>query len=101
MASGLPIVAFANEGYKEILKSRPFSDFLVAPKDVEGFSQRLEKLMNDRDLGEKLGRAGLKEAQKYSWEKVGKKILEFYEKAIGERDVQRSAPKQTWGNWGK
>jgi phosphatidylinositol alpha-mannosyltransferase len=84
MAAGLPIVAFANAGYKEILRNGPFSEFLVEPKDTAGFAWQLKRLIADKNLRTKLGQASLKEAEKYSWEAVGKKILEFYKKAIDE-----------------
>lgn len=84
MATGVPIVAFANAGYKEILKDKPFSEFLVEPKDTAGFARQLEKLITDKGLREKLGQAGLREARKYSWETVGKRILGFYQTALRE-----------------
>lgn len=82
MAAGLPIVAFANAGYQEILRNKPFSDFLVESKDTAGFAWQLKRLITDKNLRRKLGQASLKKAKKYSWEVVGKKILEFYKKAI-------------------
>jgi phosphatidylinositol alpha-mannosyltransferase len=83
MASRLPIVAYANEGYKEVLGKGPFSEFLVKPKDVRGLAEKLELLIRDKKLRQKLGEEGLREVQKYSWEKVGERILELYEKALG------------------
>lgn len=79
MATGVPVVAYANEGYRLVLKDKPFSDFLVEPGDVEGLAQALEVLIKDAGLRKKLGKAGLQEARKYDWEKVGRQTLEFYQ----------------------
>lgn len=84
MAAGLPIVAFANAGYKEILKNKPFCDFLVEPKDIQGLTWQIERLIANKGLRERLGKMGAKEVQQYSWEKVGERILEFYKKALEE-----------------
>lgn len=82
MASGLPVVAFANAGYREILGRTPFREFLAEPEDVEGLTRCLEKLVINKSLRRNLGQAGLREVQKYSWERVGRKILDFYRKAL-------------------
>lgn len=82
MVNELPIVACANAGYRYILKDKPFCDFLTKPKDVQGFSMLLEKLIADQSLRKKLGRAALKEAQKYSWDNIGRRLLAFYRKAL-------------------
>ncbi|MBM3209717.1 glycosyltransferase family 4 protein [Candidatus Shapirobacteria bacterium] len=78
MASGLPVVAYANEGYALVLKDKPFCDFLVKPGDTASLAEKLEVLIKDKKLRQELGTAGLEEAKKYSWENVGKQTLEFY-----------------------
>lgn len=80
MASGVPVVAFANEGYKEVLKS-PGKKFLVKSKDYKTLSRKIESLIKDKKLREKMGRWGIKEARKYSWQKIADQILDFYELA--------------------
>lgn len=90
MRAGLPIVAFANAGYKEILKGKPFCDFLAESKDVKNLSWQLSRLIASKSLRKKLGKAGLEEVQKYSWERVGKRILEFYKGAISKKQVDRT-----------
>jgi phosphatidylinositol alpha-mannosyltransferase len=82
MRVGLPIVAFANAGYKEILKDKPFCDFLAEPKDVKGFSRHLATLIANKNLRVNLGKAGFKEVQRYSWDRVGERILKFYKEAL-------------------
>ncbi len=82
MANGLPVVAFANNGYKNVLKDKPFCDFLAKPEDTDGLIHLLEKLICNRPLREELGKSGLSEVQRYSWEKIGLKIMKFYENAL-------------------
>ena len=90
MASGLPIVAFANAGYKEILKPKPFNDFLVEPGDIQRLSERLDRLIKDEDLREKMGRRGQDEVQNYSWRQVGTEWLNFYNDALNNASALRT-----------
>ena len=83
MASGLPIVVYANEGYKRVLRKKPFCDFLVKPGDVKGLAKSLEILIKDRGLRKSLGEGGLKEAKNYDWKKIGRQTLEFYREVAG------------------
>ena len=88
MASSLPVVAFANEGYKWVLRKKPFSDFLVEVGDVEGLVEKIGALIKDKDLRKRLGEAGVREARKYSWEEVGRRVLKFCQ--ITENKKQKS-----------
>lgn len=82
MASGVPVVAYANEGYRLVLKDKPFSDFLVKPGDIDGLARALGRLIKDADLRKKLGKEGLKEIKQYSWEAVGQRTLDFYKSVL-------------------
>ena len=81
MACGKPVVAFANAGYKEVLTGEG-AKFLAEPKNVDELAERLEILIKDKKLRERMGKWGLEEVKKYDWNVVGKKILEFYEKVL-------------------
>ena len=85
MASGLPIVAFANIGYKELLADYPLKKLLPAPKDVEGLAHALNLLAKDKKLREKLGLWGRKKAQRYSWKKVSREVLDYYQKVRAQK----------------
>ena len=82
MAAGLPVVAFANAGYKTVLGEKPFAEFLAEPKDTITLARLLERMIVNKELREKMGKAGLKKAKDYSWETVGEKILDFYNSAL-------------------
>lgn len=77
MASGKPILAYANEGYKGVLKGFGKKS-LVSPKNVEALAKKLEELINDEKLRKNLIKWGLEEVKRYSWEKVASQVLDFY-----------------------
>jgi phosphatidylinositol alpha-mannosyltransferase len=79
MASGKPVVGFANEGYKELLRGKKGERFLAKPKDFKELAQKIEILIKNEKLREEIGKWGEKEAKKYSWEKIAEKIINFYQ----------------------
>ncbi len=79
MASGKPVVASANRGYREVLRNYD-RRFLVKPESTQSLARALLTLIKDEKLRKRLGLWGLKESKKYSWNVVGKKILSFYER---------------------
>ena len=78
MASGKPVVAFANRGYKRVLSNRG-EEFLVEPKDYRSLAQRIEFLIKDEKKRKEMGEWGRIEAQKYSWSKIAEGVLDFYQ----------------------
>jgi len=78
MASGVPVVAFANQGYKGLLKDKRGA-FLVPPKDYVGLAKKLEILVNDKGLRKTMGEKGIQEAEQYAWSKVCDQVLDFYQ----------------------
>lgn len=80
MATGKPIVGFANQGYKEFLKNKKGESFLVKPKNYMALTQKIESLVKSKALREKMGDWGINEAKKYSWSKIANQVLDFYKK---------------------
>lgn len=78
MAAGLPVVGFANEGYKNLFKRKIGERFLAKPKDFKELAKKIEILIKNENLRKKLSQWGQKEVQKYSWSKIAEKILDFY-----------------------
>jgi colanic acid/amylovoran biosynthesis glycosyltransferase len=62
MATGLPVVSTRIGGIPEMVIDRE-SGFLVQPEDVVALADAIEKVTNDRSLGQKLGQAGYDRAQ--------------------------------------
>jgi phosphatidylinositol alpha-mannosyltransferase len=77
MASGKPVVAFANEGYKEVLNGEG-AKFLASPGDEAELAKKIELFINDEQLRNKMGHWGRQESKKYSWENVASQTLKFY-----------------------
>ncbi len=79
-AAGLPVIAFRPDGKKIITASDEIivdgkTGFLV--KDEKEMAEKIDLLLKDDKLREKMGKAARKVAEKYSWEKAAKEILKF------------------------
>lgn len=81
MACGVPILAFANNGYREILKEKA-ADCLVEPRNVWRLAEKMESLLKDEKKREELQEWGLREVQKYAWPKVAERVLDFYQEVL-------------------
>jgi len=78
MASGKPVVGFANLGYYQLLKESKGEEFLARPKNVEELAQKILKLVEDEKLRTEIGDWGLEYSKNYSWEKIADRVLNFY-----------------------
>jgi glycosyltransferase involved in cell wall biosynthesis len=67
-------------GYKELLQKTKGEEYLAEPKNEIQLSEKLDRLISDEKLRKEMGEWGLEEVQKYSWEKVADRVLEFYKK---------------------
>jgi phosphatidylinositol alpha-mannosyltransferase len=79
MASGLPFVAFANDGYKSWLKGKKGEKFLVPPKNYVLLAKKIEILIKNPQKRKELSLWGQKEAKKYSWSEIAQRVLNFYQ----------------------
>ncbi len=57
MSCRVPIVAYNVDGNQELIKDG-INGFLVAPRDFAGLAERTNKLLEDRNLLEEMGRSG-------------------------------------------
>lgn len=86
MASGTPVVAFANTGYRQVLKG--FGKYgLVPSKKVKTLARKIESLIENKGLRKDLAIWGQKEVKKYSWERVSSQVLDFYK--ITQKQLER------------
>lgn len=81
MASGKPIVAFANRGYSLILKEQA-KHSLSENRNSGVLALKIERLVEDKKLRESLGEWGAEEAKKYEWGKIAQEIVSFYKKLL-------------------
>lgn len=89
MACGKPVVAFANEGYRGVLENTKGERFLVKLRDYKALAEKLETLIKNEKLRKGMGQWGIKEAQKYSWQKVASQVLDFYQFCKNEKQKMR------------
>jgi phosphatidylinositol alpha-mannosyltransferase len=81
MASGKPVVAFDNEGYREVVDDG-IQGFLVERKNVRKLASSINHLVQNPFLRMKMGEEGRKKALNYSWSAVAKQVLGYYEDVI-------------------
>ena len=78
MCSGLPVVGTTAGGTKEWIEDG-VNGFLVRAGDVQGLTAAIGRLINDRELRERMGQASLDRSLRYrgrTWDDVGQ---EYYE----------------------
>lgn len=93
MACKLPVVAFANRGYKALLKGKRNEKFLARPRSYKNLAKKLEILIKNKNLREEIGKWGRKEAKKYSWSKVADQVLDFYQACQRQKEKR---PKESF-----
>ncbi|MBI1885284.1 MAG: glycosyltransferase family 4 protein [Chloroflexi bacterium] len=84
MAAGAPIVASHIEGFGDVLADGK-EGLLVPPRDVEGLANSLWRLLSDAALREVMGKQGAKTARRYSWDRVWRDIMAYYERVMNGR----------------
>jgi phosphatidylinositol alpha-mannosyltransferase len=82
MASGKPVVAAANAGYRSILTGEA-ADFLSPPGDVTGLAETLKRLILQPHLRKRLGQWGRSNAMQYDCRTQAPRFVEIYKDAIG------------------
>ncbi|MCP6726667.1 MAG: glycosyltransferase family 4 protein [Patescibacteria group bacterium] len=82
MATGLPVVGFANKGYALFMQNKKGKDFFASPKDVEGLAKHLQTFISDPNLRKEMGEWGIEAAKRYGWDIVGKEVLDFYQEVL-------------------
>lgn len=78
MACKKPVVAFANQGYKEFLQDKKGS-FLAKNRDYKDLAKKIEILVKNEGLRKKMAELALAEAREYSWQNIADRVLNFYE----------------------
>lgn len=84
MACGLVPVTTATPGPMEIVRDG-YDALLVPSRDSRAIEQALERLLIDRSYMEQLRRNAYATAQCYSWARIARDNLSFYEEALSQR----------------
>ena len=78
-ACGLPVVSSKKTALPEIYGE---GAFYFNPENVTDMAEKISRVINDRKLREKLKKLGLKNSQKYSWDKAAQKTLAVYREIL-------------------
>ena len=90
MASGLAVVSCRSVGVVDCIRDGE-NGLLTEPGDRAGLADALRRLLQDTALLRHLAAAGLAECRAvYSWQKVGRQIMDVY------ADVRGEAPDLAW-----
>ena len=90
MASGCPVVAFANRGYQRVLSGKG-AEFLAKPQDWQELAQKMEILIRDEAKRKEMREWGIAEAQKYSWPKIADQVLDFYQLCLEKKNKKSTS----------
>lgn len=81
MAVGTPIVASNIEGYAGVI-THGQEGLLVPPKNSSELAKALIFLLKDKSLRQQMGAKGRATAEQYSWERIARKVVDFYTSVI-------------------
>jgi len=83
-ACGLPAIVSDNSSLKEVIEDGK-TGFLAETNNLEDWKSKINKLLGDKELREKMGRQARKFSQKFSWQKAAEKRIKIYRSLARER----------------
>lgn len=81
LASGLPVVAAAEGGPLDIVTDE-INGYLVTPRDAEAFYQKLNLLLNNDVLRNRMSQEAVAYADTQSWDNIAKQLFSMYEQKV-------------------
>lgn len=87
MASGKPIVASDIAGYRSVL-SYGQEGLLVEPENERALAGTIVRLLKDPALRQRMGQRGRAKALEYSWEKIARRVLDYYQEVLDRKAVR-------------
>ena len=91
MALGKPVVATSIEGYASVITGGK-EGLLVSPKGSKELARALMALMTDESLRQQMGATGLITAQEYNWEKIARRVVDYYIKILSNATGRQHSP---------
>jgi glycosyltransferase involved in cell wall biosynthesis len=79
MARGLPCVVSASSSLPEVAGEAALP---VDPRSVAGLAEAVERILSDDDLADRLRRAGVARAARFSWDRTARQTLEVYKSVL-------------------
>lgn len=91
MAMSKPIVASSIEGYANVV-SHGVDGLLVPPADKDSLARALVTLLGDEPLRREMGARGRAKALGYSWERIARKVFDYYARVLSEPPWNKRFP---------
>lgn len=82
MACGTPVVASRIPPHEEVAGG---AALLVDPFSASDIAQAIHRVLGDRDLAEKMSRSGLRNVNRFSWERAARETLTVYNEVMSNR----------------
>ena len=82
MASGTPIVATDNVGYRDLLGP---AEGVLVPHDVHAFADAIVQMLSDDRICVAMREGGLRKADQYSWPCVVTRLLDYFDEVLSLR----------------
>ncbi len=95
MASGRALVASDIPGYRFVVTPGE-EGLMVPPKDEQALALALVRLLSDEALRAKMGAAGRRRAEQFSWDKVAGRVLGFYDEVSAARPLVEPPTRSRW-----
>jgi len=89
MAAGKPVVASDIPGYSFVMQDG-VQGLLTPPEDDDAIAEALIALVRDADMRRRLGEAGRVRAAEFSWDRVARRVLDYYG-TLAEARLRREA----------
>jgi phosphatidyl-myo-inositol alpha-mannosyltransferase len=89
-ACGTPVVASNIEGYAQVA-DHDETGILVQPGDADALATAMLELLQDEDRRVEYGAAARLAAEPYSWDRIGRRLVEIYERVAAPSDAVRAA----------
>jgi len=85
MACGVPMVLSDITGFRQIVTNG--KEALLVKPDVYEIKSALIKILKDDALRKEMSENCLKKAKEYSWERITKRILDYYERILSRKGI--------------
>jgi D-inositol-3-phosphate glycosyltransferase len=92
MACGTPVIASRVGGLMYTIEDGK-TGFLVPDQDPEALADKIELLLSNRELGERMGREALAVTAQYDWSQIAGQIRGVYAQEVAQ---QRTVSKPTY-----
>jgi glycosyltransferase involved in cell wall biosynthesis len=90
MRCGTPVISSNAGSIPEVAGD---AAIILDPYDVDGFTEKMQKVLTNNELANEMSRKGLQQAGNFTWHETAKQTLAVYEsfdsaKAVSHRDTE-------------